>query len=388
VFANSGPEGGFDLFHSSGEESDTFATSISSIPGAHYETALMGKYLNGYRPSTLYVPPGWSTWAVAGNGYDGFNYDLNQNGRLVHYGTSRRDYLTDVLADRGVRFIRQATSAGHPFLLEISTFTPHFPFAPAPRDRQDFRGLRVPRTPAYNFRNLNPPTWLADRPRIDSEERAKLDYYFRKRAQSVESVDDLIGRLERTLRNRGVARDTYLVFSSDNGFHMGDHRLLKGKMTAFDSDIRVPLIVVGPGVPAGRTVQRLAANVDLRSTFSRLAGASVPNSVDGRSLVPLLHRRRLAGWRAATLVEHHELKPDPSDPDHQPAAGGNPPSYEAIRGPRYTYIEYVTGEREYYDLSSDPFELNNTYLSLSASRQAQLHQTLTLLESCSGEDCR
>jgi N-acetylglucosamine-6-sulfatase len=387
VFTNTPPDGGFSVFHDRGEENDTFATAIRGIPGAHYRTAMMGKYLNGYQPSSLYVPPGWSEWDVAGNAYPEFNYSLNENGHLVAYGSKPSDYLTDVLADKGVGFINRAANAGDPFLLEIATFAPHSPYTPAPRDANDFPGLKVPRSPAFNAENVNPPTWLAGRPPLTPGQIAKLNSHFRKRAQAVEAVDDMIGRIEATLRKRGVARDTYLVFSSDNGYHMGDHRLMQGKMTAFDTDIGVPLIVVGPGVPAGRTVGKLTGNIDLRPTFSELAGASVPASVDGRSLVPLLTGTGGGSWRDATLIEHHGRDTDQTDPDFQSLQSGNPTSYEAIRTRDAVYVEYKNGDREYYDLVRDPFELDNTYADLSPGVQARLHDALARLESCSGQDC-
>ncbi len=387
VFTNTPPDGGFSVFHDRGEENDTFATAISSIPGAHYRTAMMGKYLNGYQPSSLYVPPGWSEWDVAGNGYAEFNYTLNENGKLVSYGSDPSDYLTDVLADKGVQFINRAANAGDPFLLEIATFAPHAPATPAPRDANDFPGLKVPRTPAFNAQNTNPPSWLAGRPPLTRAQIATLDDHFRRRAQSVEAVDDLIARIEATLAKRGLAQDTYIVFSSDNGFHMGDHRLTQGKMTAFDTDIGVPLIVVGPGVPPRRTVGKLTANIDLRPTFSDLAGASIPSDVDGRSLVPLMNGDSAAGWRSATLIEHHGPDQKRNDPDAQPTSSGNPPSYEAMREANDIYVEYKNGDREYYDLTTDPFELDNTYGDLGPLERARLHQTLVQLERCGGPSC-
>ncbi len=387
VFTNTPPDGGFSVFRDNGQENDTFATAISSIPGAQYQTAMMGKYLNGYQPASLYVPPGWSEWDVAGNGYSEYNYKLNENGHLVSYGSQPGDYLTDVLADKGTSFIRRSDNAGDPFLLEIATFAPHAPATPAPRDAEEFPGLKVPRTPAFNAENTNPPSWLANRPPLTRSQIAQLDKNFRKRAQSVQAVDDLIGRIRTLLRNRGLARNTYVAFSSDNGYHMGDHRLLAGKMTAFDSDIGVPLIVVGPGVPGGRTVGKLTGNIDLRPTFSELAGAAVPGTVDGHSLVPLLGGSSPGEWRTATLVEHHGTDQDQSDPDFQPRASGNPPSYEAIRKSNVIYVEYKNGDREYYNLVRDPYELDNTYGELSAEQQARLHETLTELQTCSGSGC-
>jgi N-acetylglucosamine-6-sulfatase len=387
VFTNRSPDGGFQVFHDRGEERHTFATAISRVPGAHYRTAMMGKYLNGYAPRSLYVPPGWTEWDVAGNAYGEFNYNLNENGQLVSYGSDPQDYLTDVLAQQGTQFIRQATHDRRPFLLEIATFAPHSPFTPAPRDVNDFPGLGVPRTPAFNAQNLHPPGWLGQRPPLNASQIADLDSKFRERAQAVQAVDDLIGRIEHTLRDRGVARNTYLVFSSDNGFHMGDHRLLQGKMTAFDTDIRVPLIVVGPGVQRGRKVGKLAANVDLRPTFSRLAGAGLSRHIDGHSLIPLLRGKHVDRWRTATLIEHHGPNQTPSDPDFQPSASGNPTSYEAIRRRNAIYVEYADGEREYYNLSRDHYELNNTFGHISHARRVQLHRTLVRLEGCNGSDC-
>jgi N-acetylglucosamine-6-sulfatase len=387
VFTNTAPDGGFSVFHNQGEENDTFATDIRAIPGAGYRTAMMGKYLNGYHPSSLYVPPGWSEWDVAGNGYPEFGYRLNENGKLVGYGNAPGDYLTDVLASKGVDFINGSATAGDPFMLEIATFAPHSPFTPAPRDAEDFPGLQVPRTPAFNAQNVNPPNWLGGRPQLTSTQIATLNHNFRKRAQSVEAVDDLVGRIRATLASRGLSQDTYIVFSSDNGFHMGEHRLTQGKTTAFDTDIGVPLIVVGPGVPAGRSVGRLAANIDLRSTFDQLAGASVPSTVDGRSLVPLLNGSGVATWRTATLVEHHGGDQKRNDPDAQPPSSGNPSTYEAMRTNGAVYVEYLNGDREYYDLTKDPYELRNVYGDLSGAQRADLHRTLGDLERCRGQNC-
>ena len=198
----------------------------------------------------------------------------------------------------------------------------------------------------------------------------------------------MIARVERTLKAAGVARNTYIVFSSDNGFHMGEHRLLPGKLTAFDSDIRVPLIVTGPGIAGGRTIDRMAENIDLAPTFSRLAGTSMPATIDGHSLVPLLHDRPIARWRDAVLIEHHGPERAPFDPDLPGIGAGNPTSYEAVRTPNEVYVEYVDGETEYYDLTRDPYEIDNTVRSLSPQHRAQLHATLTGLEACGGQrDC-
>lgn len=394
IFTNGGADGGFALFQSRGEERHTFATSLQR---RGYRTAMMGKYLNGYTPKglvdgkPLYIPPGWNEWDVAGKGYPEFNYNLNQDGTLAHYGSKPRAYLTDVLARKGTRFINSAAATGKPFFLELATFAPHGPYTPAPRNRNDFPGLHAPRTPAFDEADVSDkPSWLSAHPSLTPTQITQINWAYRKRAQAVEAVDDLIAQVERTLERDGVARNTYIVFTSDNGYHMGEHRLTPGKMTAFETDIRVPLVVTGPHVVRARKVRRITENVDLCPTFDRLGRASVPPTVDGQSLVPLLRRKPVRSWRDAALVEHHG--PDfgaAAGPDAPQAGSGNPSTYEALRLPHTTYVEYANGEREYYDLDSDPYELTNTYSKLSPSQVQALHSQLARLENChSSETCR
>jgi arylsulfatase A-like enzyme len=381
IFTNTGNDGGFQTFLNRGLEQSTWGTALQ---GAGYRTAMMGKYLNGYLPRTRHVPPGWSTWSVAGNGYAEFNYNLLQNRRIVHYGNKPADYLTDVLAAQGSAFINRSADAGKPFAIELSTFAPHGPFTPAPRDAQSFPGLKAPRGPTFNKPNINAPAWLAGRGPLTAQQIAALDTAFRKRVQSVQAIDDLIGRIRSTLRARGLLDDTYIVFSSDNGFHLGDRRLLQGKMTAFDSDIRVPLIVDGPGVKGGRTISRIAENIDLNPTFAQLAGTNPSPTADGRSLVPLLKGKRVRRWRKAALIEHHGPDNRPGDPDRPIPRSGNPSTYEAMRTAGALYVEYRNGEREYYDLDRDPSERRNRYGSLSPRARAKLSARLARLVSCKG----
>jgi N-acetylglucosamine-6-sulfatase len=391
VFTNGGDDGGFDYFHSHGEEAQTFATALRA---KGYRTAMMGKYLNGYLParteggSQPYVPPGWSEWDVAGNGYPEFNYNLNENHTVVHHGSAPQDYLTDVVASKGATFISSAARDHTPFLLEVATFAPHAPYTPAPRDAADFPGLTAPRGPAFDTLPSHAPPWLAGRTPLTTAEERAIDVAYRKRAQAVQAVDDLIATLRTTLAAAGVAGNTYLVFSSDNGYHMGEYRLNPGKMTAFDTDVRVPLVVAGPGVPAGKTSDAAVANIDLAPTFEQAAGAPVPAIVDGRSLLPLLRGGSGANWRTGNLVEHHGPDTTAADPDLPAANSGNPPSYEALRTDTYTYVEYVDGSREYYDLSHDPGELHNIAGTLGAARLAQLHAALAQLQNChDGASC-
>jgi len=393
VLANFGPHGGFPAFHDRGEERNTFAVALHRNG---YVTAMMGKYLNGYLQSpgqlgdgtpadvpATYVPPGWSEWDVAGKGYGEFDYRLNENGRIHRYGHRRSDYLTDVLARKGAGFVLRNARRHRPFFLELATFAPHSPFVPAPRDARDFPRLRVPRPPSFDVVPRAAPRWLARHPRLSRQQIADVDSTFRRRAQSVEAVDRMIGQVEAAARAGGVAGNTYIVFSSDNGLHTGEYRLMPGKLTAYDTDIHVPLVITGPGVRAGASTDRMAENVDLAETFAALGHTRLAG--DGHSLVPLLDGSSPAWWRTAVLVEHLGTPLSVLDPDWQQPASGSPTTYEAMRTTRFLYVEYADGEREFYDLRSDPFELHNRADRLPRSQLGLLHAELQRMTRCHGE---
>ncbi len=383
VFGNTGRHGGFNVFHDRGEERDTFAVALRRTG---YRTAMMGKYLNGYLERTrvpdTYVPPGWSQWDVAGAGYGEFDYVLNENGSLYAYGHRPADYLTDVIAHKGAAFVDRAAAAPQPFFLELATFAPHRPAVPAPRDTERFPGVKAPRRGNFDVLPTDPPHWLGGRGPLSDAQIAEIDDVFRHRAQSVQSVDDMIGTIEDRLAADGIADNTYLVFSSDNGFHTGEYRLMPGKLTAFDTDIHVPLVVVGPGVPAGTRTGALAENVDLAETFAAIGGTDL--SADGHSLLPLLSGHVPSDWRHAVLIEHHGTDLRGIDPDFQQSASGSPRTYEAMRGRRFLYVEYNDGETEFYDLRDDPLEVHNIAPSLGVAERGRLHAELRALAHCHG----
>jgi arylsulfatase A-like enzyme len=202
----------------------------------------------------------------------------------------------------------------------------------------------------------------------------------------------MIGELEKAVARICQENNTYFIFSSDNGYHLGEHRLMPGKMTAFDSDIHVPLVITGPKIPSGLKVEEIVENIDFNPTITDLTKIEPMPGVEGRSLVPLSSRvrngKKSSDWRTAALIEHRGPRREPLDPDAPGIRSGNPPSYEALRTRTTVYVEYVNGDREYHDLASDPWELHNVFSSLNQRERNNLHQGLSALASChTAESC-
>ena len=392
VLANSGDQGGYAAFEDGGNQNATFATALAA---QGYHAKMMGKYLNGYQPQTNEKDPGWTDWAVAGDGYPEYNYYLNDNGTPTYHGDAGTDYLTDVLHGMASDY---AVAANSPFVLEVASFAPHAPYTPASQDLGTY-DAGVPAGPSINVPNTNPPGWLAVHQPIGPKQLVTLSDSFNLRVEAVQAVDRMIGDLMAKLAATGQDKNTYVIFSSDNGYHMGEHMLLAGKQTAFDHDINVPLIVVGPGVPAGAVDNHLVENIDLCPTFAELGGAPALPTADGHSLVDLIHGNAVADWRNVVLVEHKGGTMDPADPDNEgnldggPGSGPDPTSYEAIRmvgaasdggQTESVFVSYVDGETEYYDIDNDPYEMTNTVQTLSSATVTKLQSTVSAVKACKG----
>lgn len=420
VLTNGGTNGGFETAHANNVEHDTVATAMRA---AGYTTGLFGKYLNGY-PNTVapsYVPPGWDTWSSSskGNAYGEFNYTLNQNGKQVDYGSKPEDYGTDVYARQTTDFIDHAKASGKPFFAYLAVYAPHQPATPAPQDVDTFPGLRAPRDGSYNEADVSDkPAYIRDLPLLGPQVQANVDALARRRAQSLQAVDRDVAAVIEHLDKVGALDDTYVIFTSDNGFHLGQHRMRAGKQTAYETDIHLPLLVRGPEITAGGHVGEITGNIDLAPTIAALGGATLTEAPDGRSLVPFLHGQPPAPstWRQAYLLEHWttsltpqprtgagQLEPDDLDQQGGGAASGsntttsvragraaatNIPEFQGLRVARYTYVEYTTGEKELYDLVKDPDELDNLAATADPALLAALHARLDALRRCTADACR
>jgi N-acetylglucosamine-6-sulfatase len=320
------------------------STVATWLDAAGYRTGLIGKYLNGYpyasQPAN-YVPPGWDTWAAFSGGEKYYRYTLNVNGTPVSYGAAAQDYATDVLTDRALSFIRDPSP--QPFFLYLAYKAPHAPFVPAPRHATAFSNTVMPHPPNFNEADVSDkPAWVRSKGRLNQDRINAFDNDKRNAWRTLLAVDESIRRLLDALSANARLSNTVVVFMTDNGRLFGEHRL-RDKTMVYEEAVRTPFLVRYPGA-ANRTDQRLVSNADLASTFADLADATPTRPQDGASLVPLLEGQQPT-WRTGVLLQW--------------AGGGNVPAYNAIREAAWKYVELATGERELYDLTADPYELQN-----------------------------
>jgi N-acetylglucosamine-6-sulfatase len=376
VLHNDTPGGGFKKFHNVGDEKSTIATWLE---GGDYRTVLLGKYFNGYGSKTdseRYVPPGWGEWyAKLDAGY--YDYQLNENGRVVSYGDRKQDYYTDVLAGKARKYVRSASDDSSPFFMYLAPATPHGPFEPAPRHRGANLNVETPKLPSFDEADVSDkPTWVRRLPRLGSADEKKINETYAKRLRMLLSLDEMVAGLIEELRATGQLENTYIFFTSDNGFHLGEHRLSLTKKTPYEEALRVPLLVRGPGVPAGGSVDQMTLNTDFAPTFADLARVPAAEFVDGRSLTPLLDGTSPETWRSAFLLESW------------PSPDSRNLTYTGIRTETYKYIEHASGARELYDLQDDPYELDSIPPSAEPALIANLKARLAALKACSEQSCR
>ncbi len=382
VLSNAAPDGGFARL-------DHTNTLPVWLQAAGYHTTHVGKYLNGYENAATRstVPPGYSDWqGLAIGTYRMYNYSVNDNGTLVPYGTAPADYQTDVLADRAVAAIRERAASPQPFYLKFSPLAPHGSGAvaghngmgpdPAPRHRGAYATEPLDLGPAYDEADVrDKPASIRGLPRISAQARADIDVRNRRRLASLLAVDEAITRMIDELRAAGELDQTIVAFTSDNGWQEGEHRVVQGKVRVYEPSIRVPLIVRGPGFAPGAVAPAVAINVDLPRTLAAAAGAVPGRVLDGLDL------REVAGGSARALAR--PLLNETGVPGLS-----NRNFHQAIRTGTHKYVEHANGERELYDLRSDPDELVNVASDPAQfGTLAELDARLEVLKTCAGESC-
>lgn len=355
ILRNRPPDGGAAIF-------DGESSFPAQLQRAGYTTALFGKYINA-TDLLEERPAGWNTWhAFVQDGFNFFDYDLNEDGQIAHYGSSEGDYSTDLLRDRAVRFIEE--EAQTPFFLDFAPYAPHFDSTffsttPAPRHQGTFDGLPPFRPPSYREADVSdkPPHVQASSDSLwdTIESTGQNDDLRLDMLESLLAIDEAVEAILNSLETHGLTDHTMVVYTADNGYLWGEHQLT-GKNHAYEESIRVPLIIHYPMlVSAPRRESSLVLNIDLAPTFLELAGAEPETELPGRSLAGLLKSAEAATtWRRDFFGEHYLL--------HTGIFSTLFPlsHHNYVRGPIWKYVEHQDPVfLELYHLPTDPYELEN-----------------------------
>ncbi len=411
VFTNIGAIGGFAAYR----RHDLHSNLAVWLQRAGYRTIHIGKFLNGYSSRPPAVPPGWSDWQTLATDPSTsfyYGYRFNSNGRLTrrygdrsyrtvdsvrcpHRSSQPCDYVTDVLTSKALRAL-QASAADRPFYMQVDYTAPHVddngPIGPPPPPRylHTLAGVKAPRGPDFNESDVSDkPTYVRRNPQLSPADIRRVDFRYEARLESERAVDDGLGAIIRLLQRLGRLPNTYLFLTSDNGYFQGEHRFDTGKFLPYETADHMPLVVRGPGVPAGQHSDALSANVDLAPTFLQIAGGHPNRPLDGQSLLPFALNPALRTRRAVLLEDFTNAPAQNAGRSAGQASSRVPHAYSGIRVGPYKFIQYASGERELYDLDRDPYEVQ----SLAADPRyrgivAWLAARLKRLAVCSGAPCR
>jgi N-acetylglucosamine-6-sulfatase len=447
VKGNIQPNGGYTGFSFRAADTHNIATWLQ---GAGYRTIHVGKFLNGYGDEPYdngtTVPPGWTAWhsvLKADTDHYYYGYTLNNNGQIEGpYGDSgtwepreygvRDDlgcpfaplnglpcyYETDTLTNFATQELRE-TSLEQPFYLQLDYTAPHGDFRhpagpePAPRHYDWFKGAPLPHNHSEGFAEGNvadKPRFIRDAPYLGLGDIHTYRVYYDKALESLRSIDDGVKQLMDTLGSLHRLRNTYVIFTSDNGFFFGEHRLIGGKFLAYEPATHLPFLIRGPHIRAGTESNELVGNIDIAPTVLELAGVEADKSIDGRSITPFLQDPELTTLRPylfESFVESSDVQEagaiaEPGDQSSAPTARARssagaiasilapPKDYEGIRLGPYKYIAWPDGEKELYDIEKDPYELNNIVRipNYFPVRNFLHRELLNRLEDCGGRTCR
>ncbi|UJA19464.1 sulfatase-like hydrolase/transferase [Thermoleophilia bacterium SCSIO 60948] len=376
VRANDEGKGAFENFDDSGSVPQT-------LRAAGYRTGFVGKYMNGLDIEERV--PGWDLWAAKKGGV--YDYELNRNGEIEQYGSKPSDYQTDVTGEISREFISRSAQRDEPFFLFTSFSAPHgerggdsrrYNPRPAERHTGAFDGRKAERNEAFDESDVSDkPRAVRESGRLKSKRKRTLDKRVESREASLLAVDEQIEGIYEELEAAGVEDETYVIFTSDNGYLFGEHRQT-AKTLLYENSIRVPLLMTGPGLPEGAERGGIVGNIDLAATIYDVAGVEPGRTQDGISLVDAARDPELRSDRALLI-------------QNEGSAG--------VRAPGWVYIEYdATKEYELYDLRRDPQQLDNlldpetgelrTDRDGAALERDRLRAELERLRGCKGEGCR
>lgn len=387
VRSNLGRYGGY-------RQLNTRHTIATWMKRSGYHTAFMGKFLNGYGSwSDHGAAPGWDEWNPTVRGvYKFHNYTVRHNRRLRRYNTYQTDFFTNL----AVRKIKAASKMRRPLFLWQSYMAPHVACPPSKETKRCWVPPLSARRHRGMFKNAVPPSMLspafneedvhfAEKPfplnlaeSLDDTKTRKILRLHRRRLQSLQAVDEGIARMVAALYRTNQLKNTLIIFTSDNGYLLGEHRHT-GKVLPYEPALRVPLLMRGPGLPRGVVRNRVGTIVDLAPTIAAVGRAQPSLTMDGRNLIPIARRNRRSWDTLLIQAGPYRLRDEP-----------NGWFYRGVRTGRYTYAYYLfSDEHELYDRRRDPYQLDNL---ADDPRYAEVLQALqrraTILGDCAGWRCR
>ncbi|KAI0698710.1 arylsulfatase [Earliella scabrosa] len=400
VFA---PGGGYEKWVASGQDEDYLPHWLKR---AGYRTEYIGKLMNGYTPLNYFkTPKGWDHFDGL---LDPYTYQYNvpifsTNGRLPFYYPQHQ---TDVIRAKATKRLKELMAGDEPWYLTVAPTSPHqqvnitgtWPPVPLKRHADLYPGLKAPRTPNFNPEIQRKPSWVGELPLMDEATIAFSDETYRRRAQALTGINEMFHDLLDLLEEAGELENTYVIFSADHGYHLGQHRVVAGKSLPYREDTQVPFIIRGPGIPQGRSGLP-SHHVDLAPTILTLAGLPEdqwPTFLDGHdlsaywtadtlTLSPPPEAIQIEYWGSAGIEASLNGKRPTSDPRN---------TYKTVRivgdGYGYLYSHWCTNETEAYDTVADPYELSPLDLEApeNAGLVSRLNGLLLAYKSCTQDGCR
>jgi N-acetylglucosamine-6-sulfatase len=381
------------------------------LEDAGYVTGHIGKFLNGYgkERDTPMRPRGWTDWQglIDMSTYRMWGYSFFENDHRVTYGRvmsrNPRLYQTDVVTKKAVNFIDARSGGERPFFLSVAYLAPHHESGAtqrrtgqlvraAPRHRGRYAHQPMPRPPNYNEDDVSDkPSFLGRyNRRINHRREAAIATRFRERWESLLAVDQGVEQIVDELRRTGELDNTYFIFTSDNGFMQGEHRVRQGKMLPYDASTHLPLLIRGPGIPRGRRTRAVVGDVDLAPTVVDVAGARPGHALDGRSMLTFARNTHLRNLRPFLHTTAGQGSHGHTNTREGGARGTETrvPAWDAVRVTRWLYVQYKGRGSELYDLKNDPWELNSLALNpVYRQKRNTLRRILGDLKKCRGRSC-
>lgn len=371
---------------------------------AGYYTAQIGKYLNGWGSEDkrdnwtggISPRPGWDHWFVGidPTTYQYYNFKISDDGKERSWGP--KDYQTDITGAEAVSTIKRATDSGKPWFISWTPMSPHVAIketdlaagqasdgllaVAADKYQGTFGSESLPASPSLAFGPAavttpdlkGKPTYVTDRVNRYPAKESVMTEAYRTELEALQSVDDWIGTIYHTLEAANQLDNTDIIFWSDNGLFHGEHGLLQ-KGLLYEEAAHIPLIIRGPGFPAGAIAKQLTLNIDLTPTILAIAQGHAGTPLDGRDLAPVANDSSAARTRAILLEYWYSFTKITT---------------RAVRFNEWAYMEWSTGDIELYDLKADPFEMTNLASDPATSAvRDQLHGRLAKLADCQGATC-